>query len=310
MRFHAAVRLLPTLVLAFVLPTSGLAAGVDGKLDLFDGPPLVTQANGYPGMQDRHDTVPYRDHTALDVLHASVPGDGMLHVLVAGVLEDWIAGYEAASQYDNLFLFVDDQPGGQHTLIADATPFSSFAGQAGLSFDAGFTPDFCLQMRAPALFGGGPSTFYVQGYRVTLGDQATNVEYLGTSNGAAPGLLAGGTNPTDIRLAIDNSDTTGGVPMNCAPGSGAGVTTGVEWAIPLPAIGNPPGCFRIMVYAAHNYGLLENQVLPPVPTGTCMLGAPASVDFSAIAGEQFVTVCPEGVPVRTATWGSLKTRYR
>jgi hypothetical protein len=56
---------------------------------------------------------------------------------------------------------------------------------------------------------------------------------------------------------------------------------------------------------------ISNQVLGPVPPGTCDLGPAGSVDFGTIPGAQWFTICPVGAtPARRASWGSLKDIYR
>lgn len=109
---------------------------------------------------------------------------------------------------------------------------------------------------------------------------------------------------------MDNSNGAG-VTAGCAAGSGSGVTTGVEWAIPLGAIGDPTGCVTVSVFVANAGGSpLGNQVLGPLPPGTCALGAPAGVDFSSIPGNQYFTVCPGTTSALSSTWGRIKTIYR
>jgi len=51
-------------------------------------------------------------------------------------------------------------------------------------------------------------------------------------------------------------------------------------------------------------------VLGPLPPGTCDLGPASGVNFAAIAGDQYVTICPAATPARASSWGSLKTIYR
>ncbi len=299
------------LALAAALLAAGAAGAltVDGHLDPEYGPALATQTNGWYGTDDDLHLMPYRNLTALDVLYAYVSPDAVLHVFVGGVLRDWISAIDPAPEYDDLYLFIDDQPGGQSVLLSDGSGNMDFPTQAGVRFDAGFEPDVAFQMQAPQLAGAGPAAFFVEGSQYALTASGSTGTFLGRGTGAAPGLLSGGTNPFDIRLAIDNTDTTG-VPGNCAPGSGAGVTSGVEWAIPLAAIGSPSGCMRLMVYAAFQWGSFTLQSLPPVPPGPCTFVPASSLDFSALAGDQFVTLCPTSVPARTSTWGSLKSRYR
>ena len=37
---------------------------------------------------------------------------------------------------------------------------------------------------------------------------------------------------------------------------------------------------------------IGNQVLAPLPPGSCELGDPSGVDFGAVAGDQYFTICP------------------
>ena len=55
---------------------------------------------------------------------------------------------------------------------------------------------------------------------------------------------------------------------------------------------------------------LFNQVLGPLPPGTCNLGAASGVNFANIAGNQFFEVCPAATPVMHSSWGALKSIYR
>jgi hypothetical protein len=135
--------------------------------------------------------------------------------------------------------------------------------------------------------------------------------FLGHTDPGGPGTLAGGVNPNGVRLAIDNSNGAGEV-SGCGAGAPGPVVRGIEWEIPLAAIGNPAGPIRVCAFvsgAITNAGL-DNQVLGPVPPGTCGLGAPASVHFEAIDGAQWFMVGDGPVPVHAASWGRVKVLYR
>ena len=297
--------LLPALLIAVLIPAGPAGAvTVDGTLDPEYGPPLTVQVNGYAyGSEAPRGN--YCDHTELDALHAFVSPDSVLHVFLTGNLRDWIGSSEPSPNYDFLFLLLDTQAGGQPAIRSDdPTPL---AGQAGLAFDSGFAPDWAFVATEPQLCCLPPAR--LDAYYAALTSGGGTGYLLGSNYGQAPGTLASGTNPYDVHVALDNS-ALGAIPHPCGTGSGLGVTTGVEWAIPLAAIGLPAGCIRLMAYASHNFPNLENQVLPPVPAGTCLLGVPSSVDFAALAGEQFVSLCDWGVPARTPTWGALKAIYR
>ena len=130
----------------------------------------------------------------------------------------------------------------------------------------------------------------------------------GLQHYGSPGTLTGGTNP----FGIPPRWTPNGAGVDRrAAAAGTGVTTGVEWAIPLAALGNPTGCVRVCVVATNfQTHALGNQTLGACPPGTCALGAPAGVDFSSIAGNQYVTFCLGPTPTGGSTWGRLKTIYR
>ncbi len=136
-------------------------------------------------------------------------------------------------------------------------------------------------------------------------------EFLGQTSAGPTAGLTGGTNPHGVSVAFDNSNVAG-VPNGCDAASGAGVTTGIEWAIPLAALGDPTGCIRIVALVTSMGGHSgPDQVLPPLPTGLCQGISPCSaLDLSAQAGEQVLTICPAGVPAARSTWGRLKAHYR
>ncbi len=103
-----------------------------------------------------------------------------------------------------------------------------------------------------------------------------------------------------IRIAINNSNTAG-VIGGTEPSSGAGVTTGVEIAIPLSQLGNPAGAIRVAGWVnGGGHDFLSNQVIGGLPDGTNNLGEPRVVDFTAHSGDQFVEV-PGAVSMCTAT---------
>ena len=89
------------------------------------------------------------------------------------------------------------------------------------------------------------------------------------------------------------------------------MTSGVELAIPLPAIGAPAACVGVcaLVMEPQANGVL-NQVLAPVPPGTCAFGDDAGPNFANLAGDQHFTACLSIDLVRDTSWGTLKTHYR
>jgi hypothetical protein len=134
---------------------------------------------------------------------------------------------------------------------------------------------------------------------------------LGTTLSGASQPLAGGTNPFGVSVALNDSNTAG-VTAGCGAWSGPEIGSGIELVIPLAAIGNPTGCLRVCAFLPSNdQAQLHNQVLGPLPPGTCDLGPAGSVDFGAIPGSQWFTVCPNGpTPTKRSSWGALKSAYR
>ena len=300
----------PPLLAAALLALSARSASavtVDGSLDAEYGSPLSTQTT-QTGAGDNFGagTVWGAFGSELDQAYGFV-ADGVLHLFFTGDLL-YEPGAELAGRWHPLDLFIDSTPGGQNQLLSNNPVIVSYYYDAnmmaGLTFDAGFEPDHWLScgtvLFAPLLrayYGALPTGGGGAGY------------YLGYSNPGGPGTLSGGTNPFGIEVAINDSNT-GGVAAGCGAASGAGVTTGIEWAIPLAAIGNPTGCIKVCAFVnSEDHSSLMNQVLGPLPPGTCNLGAASAVNFANIPGPQYFSICPT-TPALRATWGSLKAIYR
>lgn len=295
---------------------NSFAVPVDGTLDPSYGPPLstqTTQTSLYDGSQcvSQPDQVTFSTGSELDAAYAYTEG-GVLHLFFAGNMASCYFGEITYIQH-YLEIFIDSKPGGQNPLRSDNSSVgyrpNALNRIAGLTFDSDFTPDYWLDCtvwwEVPPLYayfseldpgGGGPGYF------------------LGQAAAGGPGTLSGGTNPDGIQVSINDSNV-GGVTAGCGAASGAGVTTGIEWAIPLSAIGNPSGCIKVCALLdcgdwCSTPFTLSNQVLGPVPLGTCDLGEPALVDLGAISGNQYFSVCDGPTPTRPTTWGSLKAIYR
>jgi hypothetical protein len=56
-------------------------------------------------------------------------------------------------------------------------------------------------------------------------------------------------------------------------------------------------------------GGISNQVLGPVPPGTCALGAANGVNFGSIPGAQYFTI-DITTPATGSSWGRVKALYR
>ncbi len=288
-------RLVPAvLALSLALPRLvHSAVVVDGRLDPAYGPALVVQTTQASADSCCLPAVPYEcTDSELDAAYAVLGGD-TLHVFIAGNIYMQYNRSQPGQWADALALFIDTGAPGADTIRADAAD-PLLRELAGLRFDSGFHPsqafllvphimDLALQVDQDATPPDGPGTWAALGQSSLIGPSGT---------------LSGGTNPFGIAAALDDSNTAG-VSAGCGAASGLGVTTGAEISIPLAAIGSPSGCVRVsaLLFAGESEriatGTVENQVLGPVPPGTCNLGLGSAVDFSAIPGDQFFTVCPE-----------------
>ncbi len=286
------------LLLAFA--GAAQAVTVDGSLDATYGPAVSVQGTQTQFGDANINLIDYANGSELDGAYARVEG-GVLYLLFTGNLE---------SNFNKLELFFDTTPGGQNPLRGDNpnVDFNGLNRLANLKFDAAFIPDYYVT------FGGG---YDGVGYRLfanyaellTLGGGAGY--YLGSNTAATPGPLGGGTNPNNIEITINNTNSLG-VDAGCGASNGAGPQTGMEVAIPLSALGSPVGgCIRI--FAGVNGGghdFFSNQILGALPAGTCNLGDPAFVDFSAIAGDQYIQICNGATPAKKSSWGAVKSIYR
>jgi len=263
----------------------------------------------------------------LDAAWAQFDG-GVLYLMLTGNLEN---------NFNKLNVFIDSVPGGQNQLQADANSGGNnpendgWANKhAGFMFDAGFEADYLVILRNGnfggdrfdidyAVIGGGLGAF--QNASFVFGSSLTG------SNAAAL--------PNGIGVAHDRSNTAGVVGGTGAANqaAAAAVTTGIELAIPLSAIGNP-NLLDIKVSAminGSNHDYLSNQFLGGLPTGlgnapdcggglgtgnlggdgAChFTGNVAGINLKNFAGDQFFTVVPEpstwvlfGLALATAVCG-------
>ncbi|GIV18472.1 MAG: hypothetical protein KatS3mg023_0223 [Armatimonadota bacterium] len=224
--------------------------------------------------------VDYANGSELDVAYGIVQG-GWLYLLLAGNLE---------SNFNKLEIFFDTRPGGQNRLRGD-NPDVDFNGLNrmgddgsgnGLTFDPDFEADFWVGVTG----GGSPYRLYAN--YAELGSPGVGL-YLGNTGAVSDGVLVDGSNPFGIRVTINNSNT-GGVTGGTGSGNGLDVMTGVELAIPLSALGNPSGAFKVCVFIngfQHDY--LSNQVLAGIGGGG-NLGEPRLVNFASIPGNQYFIV--------------------
>jgi hypothetical protein len=254
----------------------------------------------------------------LDAAWAQIDG-GTLYLVLTGNLE---------SNFNKLNVFIDSIAGGQNT-IGPATdeggtnpnnddwaenysgvgPSASGNGP-GFTFDAGFEADYMLIMRngfAPgarfdidyAVIGGGAGGFEV----------ASDV-FGGSLTGSNANALPG----AGIGVAFDNSNAAG-IGGGTGPANQAAaiaVTTGIELAIPLSALGNAnPQDIKVSAHVnGSNHDFLSNQSLGGFPAGQGNLGGDGAGNFNNDVSlidlnnyqntDQFFTVVPEPTSVAMA----------
>ncbi|MDX2016956.1 MAG: EF-hand domain-containing protein [Planctomycetota bacterium] len=127
-----------------------------------------------------------------------------------------------------------------------------------------------------------------------------------------------GFSPYGAMRWIQNNPTGFGdnsPPPPCDPnslgGNPAAVATGIEFKIPLSALGAVGSNIRIMAQlSSGGHDSISNQVIPGLPAGiTSNLGEPRSVDYTTLAGNQFVTVSTTSSGTPAVIDGSVDTAY-
>jgi hypothetical protein len=300
-------RTLAPLTLVAILAGSAATAravAVDGVLDPEYGAPRAVQTTRTSAGDQPAD---FMYGSELDAAYGFVAGD-TLYLLVTGNFNRFLS--EPLTFPNMLQLFFDAKPGGQNPLVAsNPAPgfFVDLGEMTGLAFDPEFVPDYWLAGDRESY--DGFFAFYAE---LPAGGGGAGA-FLGAGPIGGPGMLGGtgASNPYGILATVDISNTAG-VTAGCDGASGAGVTTGAEWAIPLAALGNPTGTLRICALLAGAWSTnarVFNQVLGPVPPGTCTLGPADTVDFSTLAGAQYFTI-DVTTPAKRPTWGRLKAAYR
>lgn len=276
------------------------AIPVDGKLDPQYGGSLSTQTT----QTSRGDGAEYFA-SELDEAFGYV-ADDTLHLLLGGSYNRFRS--EPLVLPNQLQLYIDTGPGGQNPLSGSNPSVGhnvNLQDMTGMRFDDEFSPDFWLAA-ARETFNGLGAHFA----ELPTGGGGVG-HYLGASMIGDPGTLIGGFNPFGVLASVDISNNAG-VTAGCEAASGAGVTTGIEWAIPLAAIGNPTEVIRVcaLISSVGAEGQVSNQVLGPVPPGTCALGSASGVDFRNLAGAQYFMVAAKVTSVTKPSWGRVKALYR
>jgi len=213
-------------------------------------------------------------------------GEPTLYIGVPGNLE---------TNFNKLDLFFDYDPGvGQNQLLGtnpdvDGNGLNRMGDDGsgnGLKFDAGFTANAWFSMTS----GNFDCHNDMADIFANFADLDLQVGMFLGQTVTGDNQLTGGDNPFGISVTIDNSNVDG-VTSSSTTGSEL-VTTGMEIAIPLSAFGSPTGSIKVVGFInGQGHDFLSNQVFGGSPDSPLdNLGEPRTVDFSAITGDQFITV--------------------
>lgn len=251
---------------------------VDGTLNNAEGygSPLATQTINTGFGDNASSNGSSGGGSELDAVYG-VTTNGYLYLFIAGNVQ---------ANGNNIDIFLaDEQSGGQQVLQIGGSPAE--AGMNGSTFSTGFTPKLMFS------FTNSASTLRV--HRVDLSGVSGTLSILGNvtlSGGVGNSQNLGGSG---IAVGFNNVNTAG---VNGNSGTAANataanaVTTGLELAIPLSALGNPTNSVRmLMCINGSDYVYLSNQFLPGLAAGTGNLGATGGgvFHFGATPG-QYLTV--------------------
>lgn len=313
------------IAVTLAVPTIATAINIDGVRDAEYGSAIVTQQIGTIIPIPGNNTVGNQgiaNGSELDAAYGFA-SNGVLYLVMAGNFNSLPIQSGGSNPNDVLNLFfmtTGSGPAGDHTLGTNYTAASggrinrmgvggnTSSGAPGLTFDTGFTPNYWIGANiGPDDADNPPVTMYVD-YQVVCSNcpsaflgavVATNLppdNVLLVSGQGLPGL-------NGMLVSVNNTNLFGvdGTPCHTnavgAPQSvaAAAVTTGIELAIPLAALGNPTGNVSICSFITSKYyDTIYNQVLGPVWNGAgayCQgllgttAGDPATVNFASYPGQ-------------------------
>lgn len=200
----------------------------------------------------------------LDAIYGTISG-GTLNLLITGNLE---------SNYNKMWIFFDTGAAGQNVLRDDNNDggFNEIRNMRGMRFDAGFTPS--------------------QGMRIELGRPDIG-NFVGIRGFSLPAMAggAGGDVLTNSTSNLPLSDAAGaGLTMGW-DNSGTG-SSGFNFAINLGNFFGDANLSTIRVMAFVTNGGADNLSNQVLASGNSNYPSPQNWDWTAIAGDQFVTVVP------------------
>jgi hypothetical protein len=252
----------------------------DGALDARYSLPLAVQDTETAFGDSSSGLIDAANGSELDVAYATIR-EGALHIFLGGNLE---------SNFNKLDLFIDAAPGGQQQLRGNNADVDfnglnrmgddpGTAEVEGLRFDDGFTADHWVSVTC----GGQPFAWYMN-YASLPTEGGGSGGYLGSGEAGAAG---GRIFESGFGFGLNNSNVAG-VLGGTGVGSGLGVTTGLEFRIPLDALaGYTGGTLRVCAFingGGHDYA--SNQFLAGLG-GRPNLAEPRLIDLSTIPGNQY-----------------------
>jgi glycosidase len=185
-----------------------------------------------------------------------------------------------------IVLLVESGTGGRNVLNTTSftPPPAALQLLTGTTLDAGFAPNHIYFIN---FYNGA---IYVD--HVTVAVAGSLKIYQGSGIvGSGAGILAGGTNPNGLLVAMDNSNTAGITSTSVA--AAATATTGLEARLPYADLGVPLAAgaragqrLRIAAGLVRVNGTFGNQWLPGCPASTGDLGT--APNLNNIPGSQFV----------------------
>lgn len=184
----------------------------------------------------------------------------------------------------SLVVLVDTGLPGQNVLHTGTlvAPPPGLEGLNGMKLDPGFNPSRAIFVNTQN------NTYYVDGFYLNA-NGAISKTYLGQGpNGWGLDALQYGTNPTNVRASLNNSNTLG---VTGTSGLGAATaTTGVELKLPYAFLGvaSTTPSIKVAAFLVRAGGIVSNQWLPPAIGKLSDLGK--APDMTKVAGNQFVTL--------------------
>src|SRR5882724_7234654 len=288
------------------IPTITKAINIDGALDAQYGSAVVTQQLNTSTSDNAEGLIGQANGTELDAAYGTV-SNGVLYLFLAGNLDsDDVADNIT---FDKLHIFLMTGPGGDHILGTNYNGAADFGrlnrmgiagngdpnavGTSGMTFDTGFAPNYWIGVTVGGL-GAGP-TMYLNREVVCSNCDGSFLGSVLPSNAPPANIFVDGT--FGIRAALNNTNVNGVTidPTGCAASPTShpeSVTTGVELAIPLSAIGSPTGKVSVCAFATDDqYVTVYNQVLGTIISNACQgsFFESSSVDFSTLPGTHTFT---------------------